>query len=204
MIYILIFISLLLSYLIGSIPSGYWFTKYFFNVDITQNGSRNIGATNVARVLKNRKYFFLIFFLDFLKAILCLLLLTFLFKNYFEPFFLLQFLIFNAIFILIGNAYSIFLKFKGGKGVATSVGLLLFFFSSKIFLIFLALWILLITFTRQVDISSLLSFYTITATYYLFFLSNILYFFFLLFICLWLTFRHQSNINNLFRKEKTI
>lgn len=204
MIVVLIVTSLFFSYLVGSIPSGYCFTKYFFNIDITQNGSGNIGATNVARVLKSKKYFSLIFFLDFLKAILWLTFLTFLLKNSLEQFLLLEFLIFNAIFILLGNAYSIFLNFKGGKGVATSVGFILFFFPFKLFLIFLALWVLLIISTKKVDVSSLISFYAITAIYYLLFLNHILYFFFLLFICLWLTFRHQSNIYNLFRKEKTI
>lgn len=202
MIFILIFTSLLLSYLIGSIPSGYWFAKYFFSIDITQSGSGNIGATNVARVLKSKKYFFLIFFLDFIKALLCLVLLNFVFNKYLPEKYLSYALISSATALLVGNAYSVFLKFKGGKGVATSVGILLFLFPAKLFLIFLALWILLIVLSKQVDIASLTSFYTITAIYYFFFLNTLLFFLFLLFLCLWLTFRHKSNIKNLLKKRR--
>ena len=59
---------LISAYLVGSIPTGYLFAKYFFDCDITQEGSGNIGATNIGRVLGRRKYFFLIFFLDSFKA----------------------------------------------------------------------------------------------------------------------------------------
>jgi acyl phosphate:glycerol-3-phosphate acyltransferase len=205
MFFVLILIfSFLISYLIGSIPSGYWFAKYFFNLDITKNGSGNIGATNVARVLKSKKYFFIVFFLDFLKALTCLIVLAFFFKRCLEPILFMQILLLDAIFILLGNAYSVFLEFKGGKGVATSVSFIFFFFPFKLFLIFLALWFFLLFLTKQVDISSLVSFYAIAAIYYIFFPGNILYFFFILFICLWLTFRHRSNINNLFKKEKNV
>ena len=57
MIVILIFLFFC-AYFVGGIPSGYWFAKYFFGVDITKKGSKNIGATNVARVLGSKRYFF--------------------------------------------------------------------------------------------------------------------------------------------------
>ena len=69
--YLVLFISCLISYLVGSVPTGYWFAKHFFNIDITERGSGNIGATNIGRVF-GKKYFALIFLIDFLKAFISL------------------------------------------------------------------------------------------------------------------------------------
>ncbi len=195
---LIIFLSFVFSYLIGSIPTGFWFAKYFFNIDITENGSQNIGATNVARVLGSKKYFFLIFFLDFIKAFLCL----FLMKNiliYFLHTNIENILIFNAIVLLVGNAYSVFLSFKGGKGVATTLGILLFLFPVKLFAIFICCWILILLLAKRVDLASLFSTYLITIVYWIFlfyFSDSTNYLFFLLFLCFWITFRHKENIKS--------
>jgi glycerol-3-phosphate acyltransferase PlsY len=176
-IYVLVF---LISYLIGSIPTGYWFCKFFFNLDITKHGSKNIGATNVARVLGFKTYFFLIFLLDFFKAFVVLWGAGYFVKNLFIV----------AVVLLIGNAYSVFLKFRGGKGVATLLGILAFL-DVTLFLIFVITWLLILFLTKWVAVASMLACYVVTLISYV-----IVYhmFFFLLFISVWIMFRHKENI----------
>ncbi|MFC1894671.1 glycerol-3-phosphate acyltransferase [Candidatus Dependentiae bacterium] len=195
------------SYLVGSIPSGYWFAKLFFNIDITKQGSKNIGATNVARVFGSKKYFLLIFFIDFLKSFLCLYLINFfIYKTDLFLFYFSQndFLILNAVFLLIGNSYSIFLKLGGGKGVSTALGILAFLFSVKFFLFFLLCWGTIIFITKYVSVASLLSVYIFAFTYIFLNFYGGLYsyglqvrFIFLIFLCIWITYRHKQNIKNL-------
>lgn len=199
--FLILSLSFIISYVIGAIPTGYWFAKYIFGVNITKTGSKSIGATNVARVLKDKKYFFIVFFLDFLKAVLCLSFLTFFLSYYFAPMPLANFLILNAIILLVGNSYSIFINFRGGKGVATTLGILIFFFSFKLFLIFLAFWGIILFYTKEIYIASLFAMYFITFLYYFFFYESHLPFLFLLFLSLWLTFRHMPNIKNFLIKN---
>lgn len=189
-------ISVIISYFVGAVPTGYWFSKYFFNIDITKLGSGNIGATNVGRVL-GKEFFALIFFIDFLKAFLTLYFLAKLLDAS------QSLLIFSAIALLVGNAHSIFLNFSGGKGVATTVGILVFLFPIKLLIVFVCLWTLILVATRKVFIASLVAVYFSSFIYYFCFLQshnwhkhNFL-FYLLIFICFWLTFRHRSNFKQL-------
>lgn len=109
-------ITLCIAYLIGSIPTGYLIARLHGVADIRNHGSGNIGATNVARSL-GTGYFFVILLLDASKAFL---LLSFLSKAGMSQ----PFLILAGASLLLGNAFSFFLGFKGGKGVATSLGIL--------------------------------------------------------------------------------
>jgi len=107
-----ILIVIILSYILGSIPFGYIIAK-IKGVDITKLGSGNIGATNVGRFL-GKPYFFIVLFLDAIKGFIP----TILFKLLFG----LEYGILAGLFAVIGHSYSIFMKFKGGKGVATGLG----------------------------------------------------------------------------------
>ena len=116
-----------LAYVIGSIPFGLIIGKRH-GVDVRTQGSKNIGATNVARVLGHRKYFFQVFFLDLLKSFLPMLIASLIVRQIppaqrDRTIYLLWLLVgFAAV---MGHMFSMFLKFKGGKGVATSAGLML-------------------------------------------------------------------------------
>ncbi|HBS48477.1 TPA: acyl-phosphate glycerol 3-phosphate acyltransferase [Candidatus Dependentiae bacterium] len=188
---ILIISFVILGYFVGSIPTGYLFTNYLFGVDITQKGSGNIGATNVARIF-GKKFFFLIFFLDAGKAFLFLLLCRYFVCDF-------NFLFLIAVFILLGNAYSPFLRFRGGKGVATSFGLLLFLYPLYLLLPAVWVWIFIFALSKRVDISSLFSFLFILI-FSLFIVSPLSYdFIFLLFVFIFVSFRHVSNIKNLLK-----
>jgi len=180
-------IFLAFTYLVGAIPTGYWFAKFFFNIDVTQLGSGNIGATNIARVL-GKRYFILIFFIDAGKAFLTL---------YLANCFVSQtdmFMFSCAVLLLLGNAYSIFLTFKGGKGVATSLGILCFLLPVTWVCVFIALWLSVLLIFKEVFIASLSAALCITFGYAIWFgATNVFYF--LIFICLWLITRHHQNIS---------
>ncbi len=108
-----ILIIILISYFLGSIPFGYIISK-LKGIDITKFGSGNIGATNVGRAL-GKRYFFIVLFLDALKGFLPVLL--------FKQLYGFEYAILAGLFVVIGHSFSIFMKFRGGKGVATGLGI---------------------------------------------------------------------------------
>lgn len=177
------------AYLIGSIPTGYWFCRYFFNLDITQHGSGNIGATNVARVL-GKRWFLIIFFIDALKAYGVLALCALLAPGI-DLFGVASIYIFAGA-ILVGNAYSPFLGFKGGKGVATAVGIFIYLLPFQLNFLFAVLWLILLKLTQKPFIASLVA--AVTTVFFYWGLFNGAHTTFLVLICLWLTFRHLPNI----------
>ena len=150
-------ISLILAYLIGSIPTSFIFTKILKRVDIRKEGSGNVGATNVFRVVGK---------------IPALLVLTLdIFKGSFAVLFLPEFFFNNTIGISIGpevyrillgllviggHIFCVFLKFKGGKGVATTAGVMLVL-APGILISSLAIWILVFFAFRIVSVASIIS-----------------------------------------------
>lgn len=111
-------ISLFLSaYLLGSIPSAYWYGKYFHGIDIREHGSGNIGATNSLRVLGKKAGIFVLIF-DLLKGLIPVYL-----ARYFGLSEEVVFLI--GLTSILGHIFSVFAGFKGGKGIATSLGVIL-------------------------------------------------------------------------------
>ena len=184
---------LVTSYFVGSIPTGYWFANWIFGVDVTKKGSGSIGATNVARVLGDKRFFLGIFFLDFLKAAGFLWLC-----RYFAIDFLgLNFLFILAVGLLLGNSYSIFLGFNGGKGVATTLGVLAALYPIKFILIFLIIWLFILLVAKSVDVASLVAFlFLLIFSFFVFDFSSI-NLLFIVFVNLWICFRHKENIKRL-------
>jgi len=188
----ILFFCLILCYLIGSVPTGYWFTKYLFGLDITQHGSGNIGASNVARTL-GKTYFIPIFVFDAFKAYaalwFCMSLLAF------EPVMLsINFWYLYSLTgaLLLGNAYSIFLGFKGGKGVATVLGMLAFLMPGPLVGLFMLSWLLLVALTKRPFIASLSSIFLIVLL--TFALFNGVHGAWLLSVVAWLLLRHAQNL----------
>lgn len=138
---------ILLSYLIGCFSSAYILGKIYGNIDIRNYGSGNSGTTNALRVL-GIKVGGLTFLLDVLKGIVAVLLGTAIlgFKGSLVA----------GIFVVIGHNYPVFLGFRGGKGVATSLGVL-FILSWKTALICLAIGAIVILVTRYVSLGSILA-----------------------------------------------
>jgi glycerol-3-phosphate acyltransferase PlsY len=141
------------SYLLGSIPFGYLAGRVA-GIDIRKTGSGNIGATNVVRVL-GKFYGYPVFFLDFLKGLgavkISVLIATRGHSEWSSP---EVFGIIAAVSSVIGHCFPLWLKFRGGKGIATSAGAL-FGLMPLAMLIGLAVWILVFWLTRYVSVASI-------------------------------------------------
>ena len=182
-------ITSLISYLFGSIPFGYLFTKILLKKDIRNVGSGNIGATNVLRT-GNKSLGYLTLILDIAKAVVPVIYIKF---NYPDLVYI------SALCAFLGHLFPIWLKFKGGKGVATFVGILI---SINIYyaLVFGIIWTLTFLISRYSSLSSL--FASISIPIYLLIVnqSNII-FFIIMFVLIFYT--HRENIKRLINKEET-
>lgn len=185
-----ILIVVLYSYLLGSIPFGLILTKIILRKDIREIGSGNIGATNVLRT-GNKLLAFLTLILDFLKGYFSIILTL----KYYNEFILL-----SGLFCLLGHIFSIWLKFKGGKGVATFSGILLAI-SLKYFLIFVLVWVSTLLIFRYSSLSSITATFCVVIYEYFFIEGNFVFFLFISFIIILYT--HRSNILKLINKSET-
>ena len=179
-----LFLIILISYLFGSIPFGLLLTKIFLKKDIREIGSGNIGATNVLRS-GNKILGYSTLVLDILKAVLPILYIKFFMNDY---------LYISALSIFIGHVFPIWLKFKGGKGVASYLGILccLDIFTA---LIFGVVWITIFILFKFSSLSSLLASLTIPIFEFFYNSNSDYYFYFMMFILIFFT--HRENIKRL-------
>ena len=179
-----LFLIILVSYLFGSIPFGLLLTKIFLKKDIREIGSGNIGATNVLRA-GNKILGYSTLVLDILKAVLPILYIKFFMNDY---------LYISALSIFIGHVFPIWLKFKGGKGVASYLGILccLDIYSA---LIFGVVWISIFILSKFSSLSSLLASLTIPIFHFFYNSNSDYYFYFMMFILIFFT--HRENIKRL-------
>ena len=159
-------LSLILSYLIGSIPFGKIITKLLINKDITKTGSGNIGATNVYRSV-SKKAGILVLFLDAIKPIIALLFIQFYNPNLFNEY---KFIFFTVS--IIGHIYPIWLKFKGGKGVACFFGGNLILMPIPT-LIAMVVWFLTVKLSKLSSFGALLSIFLLTSYELIFIYGNL-------------------------------
>jgi len=179
-----LFLIIIVSYLFGSIPFGLLLTKIFLKKDIREIGSGNIGATNVLRS-GNKILGYSTLVLDILKAVLPILYIKFFMNDY---------LYISALSIFIGHVFPIWLKFKGGKGVASYLGILccLDIFTA---LIFGVVWISIFILFKFSSLSSLLASLTIPIFQFFYNSNSDYYFYFMMFILIFFT--HRENIKRL-------
>ena len=179
-----LFLVILISYLFGSIPFGLLLTKIFLKKDIREIGSGNIGATNVLRA-GNKVLGYSTLVLDILKAVLPILYIKFFMNDY---------LYISALSIFIGHVFPIWLKFKGGKGVASYLGILccLDIFTA---LIFGVVWIFVFMLFKFSSLSSLLASLTIPIFHFFYNSNSDYYFYFMMFILIFFT--HRENVKRL-------
>ncbi|MDD5066049.1 MAG: glycerol-3-phosphate 1-O-acyltransferase PlsY [bacterium] len=178
------------SYVIGSIPFAYIFTKLIKNVDLSKVGSRNIGATNASRVL-GKKWFFIIMVLDGVKGLIPVLISRAVFP---EPAGLMPVL--TGLGCILGHSFSLFLGFKGGKGAAVSTGVLLAL-SYKIVIPPVILFILLVLITRYISLGSIALALALPVTVLVLEPGSTALFVFTLLIACYVTFKHKDNIQRL-------
>jgi len=172
------------SYFLGSIPFGLIITKVFLGKDIRNIGSGNIGTTNVLRTGKKSLAIVTLLF-DILKGYISIIIAS----KYFSDFILL-----SALICFIGHIFPVWLKFKGGKGVATYLGIILGI-SFSLGVVFIVTWILISFIFRYSSLSSIIS--SITVFIYSIFMSSVteIYFLFIAFIII--IFSHKENITRL-------
>ena len=180
----MLFLILFLSYLIGSIPFGFLLTKIFLKKDIREIGSGNIGATNALRT-GNKLIGYSTLTLDISKAVILLLIIKFNFSEY---------LFTSSIAVFLGHVFPIWLKFKGGKGVATYVGIL-FCINIYLVIVFIVSWLVIFTLTKYSSLASMLSSLFVPLTSY-FLLGDNNYYFYIIFSLLILI-THRENIKRL-------
>ena len=183
-------IIILLSYLMGSIPFGFILTKIFLKKDIRDIGSGNIGATNVLRT-GNKIIGYLTLSLDILKAVIPVLYIKF---NYPELVYV------SSLSVFIGHVFPLWLKFKGGKGVATYVGIL-FSINYILGFVFIVSWLIIFFILRYSSLGSILATFIIPV--FIFFNPNYEseYFFIIMFILI--LFTHRENVKRLINKEES-
>ena len=176
------------SYLLGSIPFGFILTKVFLKKDIRDIGSGNIGATNALRT-GNKLLGYATLILDISKAILPVLLVKFNYPDY---------IFIAALSTFLGHVFPIWLKFKGGKGVATYVGIL---FSINLFfgLVFIVSWAITFLISRYSSLSSLIA-SLIVPIYLVVFENYNSIFFIIMFVLIFYT--HRENVKRLKNKEE--
>lgn len=147
-----ILIAVIGAYLVGSIPTGYIIVKLFTGQDIRQVGSGSTGATNVKRVM-GKKWFFIVMLLDAFKGALPVILAK-VFATAFTGIGLLPVL--AAVAAILGHSKSIYLKFTGGKSVATGVGTIIAL-NWQVGLIIAAVWGLITYFSKYVSLGSIIA-----------------------------------------------
>ena len=180
----------IISYLMGSIPFGLILTKIFLKKDIRDIGSGNIGATNVLRA-GNKTVGYITLFLDILKAVIPVI---------FVKIYYIDFLYIASLCVFLGHVFPMWLKFKGGKGVATYVGIL---FAINIYfgIIFALCWFVIFGITKFSSLSSLVA--SMSIPVYLIITSQFdeIFFFIIMFVLIFFT--HRENVKRLKNKEET-
>ena len=180
----------IVSYLMGSIPFGFILTKIILKKDIRNVGSGNIGATNVLRT-GNKTIGYTTLILDVLKAVTPVIYVKFYFP---------EFLYISSLCAFLGHVFPIWLKFKGGKGVATYVGIL---FAINIYfgLVFISTWLITFILSKFSSLSSLIASFSIPI--YLLILGEFdqVIFFTIMFVLIFFT--HKENIKRLKNKEES-
>ena len=180
-------IGALVAYLLGSIPSGLWIGQYFFQKDIRQFGSGNLGSTNAFRVL-GTKAGSIVLFCDVFKGFLAMILAMTVFKQEsLSPLWI-------ASFAVLGHTFPLFASFKGGKAVATFAGMILAY-QPLLLLYGLIIFLALLAITRMVSLTAMV---TITAGVLLSLLFNDwMLTAFALAIDIFIIYRHRSNIQRI-------
>ena len=178
--YLIIIIS---CYLLGSIPFGLILTRVFLKQDIRSIGSGNIGATNVLRA-GNKMIGYSTLILDITKAVIPVIYIKLNYPDY---------IFISSLSVFLGHVFPIWIKFKGGKGVATYVGIL---FSIKLFygFIFIGSWLIIFLISKYSSLSSIVA-SLVLPIYLSLFIKNDFIFFAIMFVLI--LFTHRENVKRL-------
>lgn len=199
-----------LAYLLGSIPNAVWYGRMYFDLDVREHGSKNAGATNTLRVLGN-KAGIIVLFLDLLKGYIATMLAVFVPGTEADPNLMFQLKMLLGVTAVMGHVYPVFAQFRGGKGIATLLGLAIAL-DYRIALLAVCLFVLMVWITRYISVGSMVSsvFAALLSLY--FYPDNIFANLFFTAIAAMVLFTHRTNIKRLiagnenkfsFRTKKT-
>lgn len=197
-----IIILILIAYLLGSIPTGLWIGKKFYNINLREHGSGNTGTTNTFRIL-GKKAGIVTLTVDILKGTLATLLPIWMGLEGSLPLFI-------GFFAVLGHTYPIFAQFKGGKAVATSAGVLLGFapsffgFLLAIFLITLYLFSMISLASMTAATIAIVGILTFPAIGFLINRYDLIFTLMVLAIAGIVIFRHQDNLKRIKTKKENL
>jgi len=200
--YFILFLGIVVSYLIGSIPTAYIFGRLLKGVDIRQFGSGNVGATNTFRVI-GKFPGLIVLAIDIFKGFVC--------ASYFASFFMYAspvarpelYKVLMGLAAIAGHNWTIFLRFKGGKGVATSAGVVAGLIPNIFWLGFLA-WCIVFFITGYVSFASIIA-SILLPLFTLIFGETSEIIIFMSLLCIIIVYKHRSNIKRLYSgQEKRI
>ena len=179
-----------ISYFLGSIPFGLILTKVFLKKDIRKVGSGNIGATNVLRT-GNKTIGYLTLIFDVLKAVIPVLYIKLNFP---------EFVYISSLSVFIGHVFPAWLKFRGGKGVATYLGIL-FSINYILGIVFIISWLIIFIISKYSSLGSILA--SLIIPIFIFFNTKFEneYFFIIMFVLI--LFTHRENVKRLINKEES-
>jgi glycerol-3-phosphate acyltransferase PlsY len=192
------FLLITLAYIIGSVPTSVWVSRYFFGVDIRDYGSGNAGATNTYRVLGSRWGTF-VMSVDILKGVLATslyILIPYYMQDEWDR---TNFMVGLGLAAVLGHIFPIFADFKGGKGVATLFGMVIAI-QPLVAVCCIAVFLLVLYLTRFVSLSSILA--SVAFAVFILFIFNekeTLYRVFAVAVALMVILTHQKNINRLLK-----
>ncbi len=198
--FIAFILSTITAYLIGSIPTGFLTTRIFIGADIRSAGSKNVGATNVYRVA-GKLPGLLTLVIDIVKGVVVVTVVAEFFYRYLPDVDYIFYQAFLGLTAILGHIYSVFMKFKGGKGVATTIGVTAAI-APFVLLVSLAVWLIVFIPTSYVSLGSLafgvalpISAVCLDQPFYIVIFCVIL--------CLINTYKHKENIKRLLKREET-
>lgn len=194
-------IGLLVAYLVGSIPSAVWVGRTFYNIDVREYGSGNAGATNTFRVL-GRKPGVVVLIMDILKGFLAVK-LAFIMGDYDSqsPEFI-DFELALAVCGIMGHIFPVFVGFRGGKGVATMLGILIGIHPQAALICALS-FIITLYLSGYVSLSSMISGIVFPIVIMVFYSTNSSINIFSLAVAILILVTHQRNIERIIRKEES-
>ena len=191
-------ILLIMAFIVGSFPFGYWVGRSQ-GIDIRQHGSGNIGSTNVSRIL-GKKWGIFVFAFDFLKGWSAVILMAKL-ANLSNNELFSTWSVGAAVMVILGHNYTPWLRFKGGKGIATSAGVLLAMMPWALCVGLMA-WGLVMVLTKTVSIASLTACVVVPVSAWFLYPGDKVLFVFALLAGVMGIWRHRSNIQRIISGEE--
>ncbi len=197
---VLLVISLIVTYLLGAVPTAYIFGRVLKNLDIRQHGSGNVGATNAFRVL-GKGPGSIVLIIDIVKGIIP----TTVFAN-FSGFNSPLMLVVYGLIAVAAHNWTVFLNFKGGKGIATTLGVLIGFAIQLpglrwVLLIVLGVWAVIFLLSGYVSLASIVAAISLPVCMVVFD-APIEFKIMSIVLCIFIVFRHRSNITRLIQGKE--